>query len=104
MSNRIVAALLVALGVGLMGLALLTGRSSLGRWSIVPVAIMAVVLGARGLRKEALSTSLLVAACAAAIVAVMGNLGLFGASALLANALAIVIPAIVATVSMISLQ
>ena len=103
MSNKIVAGLLVALGVGLMGLALLAGRSSLARWSIVPVAIVAVILGARGLRKEAVSTSLLVAAGAAAIVAVMGNFGLFGASAPLANVLAIVILAIVATLSMISL-
>jgi hypothetical protein len=50
-SNKIVASLLVTLGVGLMGLALLAGRSSLARWSMVPGAVVAIILGTRGLRK-----------------------------------------------------
>jgi|SRR5579863_6865096 len=82
---------LVALGVGLMAFALLTGRSSLARWSIVPVAVVAVALGAKGLRKEPASLPMLVAGCAAAILAVAANLGLFGMHVVWANILGVLI-------------
>jgi hypothetical protein len=71
--SRVTDITLIAVGVGLMGLALLSGRTLVAGWSIIPVALVSIYLGARGWRGESKPAFMLVAGCLAAGVAAMAN-------------------------------
>lgn len=86
MLSRGLSAGLIVVGIGLTAFALLAGSSARAPWSLIAVSIPAIILGARGLRRESISTALVIAICAGASIAVLGNFRVFGINALIANA------------------
>jgi peptidoglycan/LPS O-acetylase OafA/YrhL len=102
MPKKATDALMIAIGVGLMAFVLLTARSSsVARWSLVAVAVSALALGARGMRRESRPRSLWLSGCAAVVVAVAANLGLFGTDAIVANVLAALIMVVMAVIVLV---